>query len=69
MKITPSTLCLWNWGFHVKPVFLLNTFIGDLHFVALIIGTLLDLPNYWLESWRRYNFKDVGWCINEDMGS
>ena len=30
---------------------------------------LLDMPNYWSDSWERYNLKGVCWCVNGDNGS
>ena len=35
---TLCTLCLKGWGFHAKPVFCFNIYIGNLYFDALIIG-------------------------------
>ena len=39
LKNTFCTLCLWGWGFHVKPAFLIKKKIsGDVFFDVLIKG-------------------------------
>ena len=42
---------------------LLKMFSGKLHF------GLLDLPNYWSDTCRRYNLEGVRWCVDGDQGS
>ena len=37
-KSTLCTQCFRGWGFHAKPAFFFNIFIGDLYFDVLIIG-------------------------------
>ena len=37
-KNTLCTQCFRGWGFHAKPAFFFNIFIGDLYFDVLIIG-------------------------------
>ena len=56
LALTLLAICLLGWGFHEKPVFFLNIFSGVPHVDYMPV---LGLPNYWSDSWRRYNLKSV----------